>query len=346
MMIPYRTRRLLRRLGTVLLALVLFGIVITLCWTTWVERYIVYTRDGVILDFEQDYHIQEGILALPPVQDDSVSIYFNEGENALELSTELTQLKGYYISTAALSSNMTQSMEIVKALEDGAAVMIDVMSIKGAYYYSTKMPEANIANIDLNSADTLIQMVTKGDYYAIARIPAFRNYYFGLNYPDEGLPFAGGSGYLWMDDSGCYWLKPTSTAVLNYLIELIAELKSLGFDEVVLTDFCFPNTEKVTFKGDKQEALVSAMNTLINNCNSSGFAVSFAVSDYTFPIPEGRSRLYLQNIPAKNVGLAASQVTITDPDIRLVFIADTNDTRYDDYGVIRPIDAATVLENQ
>ena len=189
-------------------------------------------------------------------------------------------------------------------------------------------------------------MVTKGDYYAIARVPAFRNDYFGLNNPDEGLPYAGGSGYLWLDETGCYWLRPDSTKVLNYLIQLTAELKGLGFDEVVFTDFCFPNTEKVTFKADKHEALVSAMNTLITNCNTSGFAVSFAVTDHTFPIPDGRSRLYLEKIPAKNVGLVVSQVAITDPEIRLVFIADTNDTRFDDYGVIRPIDAATVLETQ
>ena len=345
MIIPYRTRRFLRRLGTFLLAVTIFGILAALCWTTWIERYIIYTRDGVHFDFEQDYHIQEGILALPPSRDDSVSIYFNEGDNALELSTELTQLKGYYVSTTALA-DIPKVTETVKALEDGTAVMIDVVSIKGVYYYNTDMPNANTANIDLNAADTLIQVVTKGDYYAIARVPAFRNYYFGLNNVDEGLPFAGGTGYLWMDDAGCYWLRPDSTKVLNYLIELTAELKSLGFDEVVFTDFCFPNTEKIKFKGDKHEALVSAMNTLITNCNTTAFAVSFSVSDYTFPVPEGRSRLYLENIAAKNVGLAASQVTITDPEIRLVFIADTNDTRFDDYGVIRPIDAATVLENQ
>lgn len=346
MTIPYRTRRFLRRLGTFLLAVTLFSILFTLCWTTWVERYIIYTRDGVVFDFEQDYHIEEGVLALPPTNEDSVSIYFNEGDNALELSTELTQLKGYYISTSDLSTDIAGTMETLKTLESGTAVMVDVMSAKGVFYYSTEMENANTANIDLNSADTLVQMVTKGDYYSIARVSAFRNYYFGLNFVDEGLPYAGGTGYLWMDDGGCYWLKPTSTTVLNYLIELVTELKALGFDEVVFTNFCFPNTEKVTFNGDKNEALISAMNTLITNCNTSGFAVSFAVSDYTFPIPDGRSRLYLEGIPAKNVGLAASQVVISEPDIRLVFIAETNDTRYDDYGVIRPIDSASVLENQ
>ena len=346
MMIPYRTKQFLRRLGTVLLAVLLFGILFTLCWTTWVERYIVYTRDGVVLNFDQDYKIQEGVLALPPSKEDAVSIYFNEGDNAMELSTELTQLKGYYISTSVLSGDIAGTMDLLRTLEKDTAVMIDVQSIKGVSYYSSGMPEAVIADIDISAADSLIQLVTKGEFYAIARVPAFRNYYFGLNNVEHGLPYAGGTGYLWMDDYGCYWLKPSSTRVLNYLIALVEELKGLGFDEVVFTDFCFPNTEKVTYKGDKAEALVSAMNTLITNCNTSGFAVSFSVSDYTFPIPEGRSRLYLENIPAKNVGLVASQVLITDPDIRLVFMADTNDTRYDDYGVMRPIDSASVLENQ
>lgn len=346
MIFPYRTRRRLRRLGTFLLAVLIFGILVTICWTTWVQRYIIYTRDGVVLNFDQDYHIQEGIVAVPPGDEDSISIYFNEGDNALELSTELTQLKGYYISTSVLASDIAGTMETVRSLESGTAVMVDVKSIKGVYYYSTQIEGANTANIDLNAADALIQQVTKGDYYAIARLPAFRDYYFGLNFVDEGLPYAYGTGYLWMDDNGCYWLKPNSTKVLNRLIEIVDELKALGFDEVVFTDFCFPNTENITFNGDKNEAIVSAMNTLISNCNTSGFAVSFSVSNHTLPIPEGRSRLYLESIPAKNVGLIASQVVITEPDIRLVFMAETNDTRYDDYGVIRPIETASLLEEQ
>lgn len=346
MIIPYRTRRRLRRLGTFLLAVLIFGILVTICWTTWVERYIIYTRDGVILDFEQDYKIQEGVVALPPSDEGSVSIYFNEGENALEVTTELTQLKGYYISTSVLAGDIAGTMETVRSLESGTAVMIDVKSIKGVYYYSTDIEGVNTANIDLNAVDALIQQVTRGDYYAIARLPAFRDYYFGLNFVDEGLPYAGGTGYLWMDNDGCYWLKPDSTKVLNRLIEIVDELKALGFDEVVFTDFCFPDTESVTFRGDKREALVGAMNTLITNCNSTGFAVSFSVTDYSFPVPEGRSRLYLEKIPAKNVGLVVSQVSITEPDIRLVFMAETNDTRYDEYGVLRPIETASVLENQ
>ena len=36
----------------------------------------------------------------------------------------------------------------------------------------------------------------------------------------------------------------------------------------------------------------------------------------------------------------------SESQIRLVFVAQTNDTRYDEYGVLRPIDSAEQLEAQ
>lgn len=36
---------------------------------------------------------------------------------------------------------------------------------------------------------------------------------------------------------------------------------------------------------------------------------------------------------------AASQVTLADPAVHLVFLTEFHDTRYDAYGVLRPITA-------
>lgn len=347
MMIPYRTRRLLHRFGMILLAVLVLIVLFVLCWSAWVERYIVYTRDGVVFDFDLDYQISDGVLALPPSADDTaVSIYFNEGDNALELSTELTQLKGYYVSADELLNNISGVTTTVRELEDGTAVMLEVKNGKGVSYYDSQLSDAVVAEVDVSAVSQLITLITRGNYYAIARVSAFQDYYYGLNNVEEGLPYAGGSGYLWMDDEGCYWLKPSSTAVMNRLIAIVEELKGLGFDEVVFTDFCFPNTEKVTYKGDKAEALATAMDTLITNCNTSSFCVSFSVTDYTLAVPDGRSRLYLEKISAQSVAQVAATVNITDGDIRLVFMAETNDTRFDDYGVLRPISSAAELENK
>ena len=52
MSITYRTRRRLRRIGTAALFLLMLFVIGWFCWVIWVERYIVYTRDGASIDFD------------------------------------------------------------------------------------------------------------------------------------------------------------------------------------------------------------------------------------------------------------------------------------------------------
>ena len=65
--------------------------------------------------------------------------------------------------------------------------------------------------------------------------------------------------------------------------------------------------------------------------------MSFATTDMNFPLPEGRSRMYLQNVGAKNVGAIVDQAQVTDPLVNLVFMVSSNDTRFNEYSVLRPI---------
>ena len=46
MSIPYRHRRILRRVGIVALACLLAFLVVWLCWVVWLQRYVVYTSSG------------------------------------------------------------------------------------------------------------------------------------------------------------------------------------------------------------------------------------------------------------------------------------------------------------
>ena len=80
--------------------------------------------------------------------------------------------------------------------------------------------------------------------------------------------------------------------------------------------------------------------TLVSACSSETFTVSFTSTDPAFPLPDGRCRLYMENIPAEEVSLMVEQAIMTDPEIRMVFLASTNDNRYDDYGVLRPLEMA------
>ena len=120
----------------------------------------------------------------------------------------------------------------------------------------------------------------------------------------------------------------------------MTELKALGFDEVVFSEFRIPNAESIVFKEDKAEAIKKAAQTLVTACSTDSFAVSFMATDSTFPVPDGRTRLYMENVSPKNVGAVAAQFNFPNPQASLVFMCTTNDTRFDEYSVMRPISMA------
>ena len=346
MNIPYRTRRMLNRIGMAALALLLVTIVVWFCWVIWIERYVVYTREGATLDLEVSSNDLVGEVARPPVGDANVSIYYNDGSGAVETSNELTQLDGYYIDAKTLTENIAGVWDLLDPLPAGPPIMIELKGGYGSFYYSSKLSDAvHSESVSVDSVDALIKEMKQLGFYTIARVSSLRDYNFGLNHVTSGLPLVG-KPYLWNDNGGCYWLKPTDAAAINWISAYVNELKEMGFNEVLLADFQFPISDGYSYNGDKDADLLSAAQTLLNNCATTTFTLSFSVSNAAFPLPEGRCRIYLEGVDAANVGAKASQVTFKDPDVRLVFLTDANDTRFNEYSVLRPISASTVLEQQ
>ena len=338
MAIPYRTRRRLQRLGTLALALLVLFLFSWLCWVIWVERYIIYTEDGATIDFNLNPQIPMGEVALRPVPGEGPEIHYNEGENAVNTSTDLLQMNGYYITYDLLKDDFDNVKAKVLALPTNTPVMIDVKGGHG-FYYSTELAETVVnTTVNATAIDELIQAMRQKNLYLIARFPAFQDYHYGLNHVPSGIPFTGGGGALWMDDDRCYWLKPRDPSTMGYLTSIILELRGLGFNEVVLDKFWVPTGTKVNYTGDPIEDLTECATRLLSNVTTNSFTLSFTVSDASFVLPEGRCRMYLNNIPARDVEITATKATISQPEIRMVFIADSNDTRYDTFSVLRTID--------
>lgn len=335
MTLPYRTRRTLLRTGAVLLILLLVAILVWGCWILWLSRFVIYTQDGAKIDFSLPEHLASGELAQPPEPDETISINYNDTSGTV--NTELAQLGGYYVEISALQKDISAVKSQIQALPAGTAVMVDVKNIYGRFYYSSSVSDARNSSIDIQAMDQLIEYLDKSSMYTIARLPALRDYQYGLNHVPDGLPTAG--GYLWMDGDGCYWLNPASSGTLSYLVQIANELKSLGFDEVVFYDFYFPETTGIVYTQDKAQALATAAKTLVSSCATDTFAVSF-VGSADFALPEGRSRLYMENVEAINAANAAQQTGLADPAIRLVFLTEVHDTRFDKYSVLRPLSAA------
>ena len=335
-MIPYRTRGFLRRFGILLLVVAIVAVAVLICWLAWLDRYVVYTRDrGAVLDFSQSSQTLTGQTAVKPPEKDPVEIFTYEGSQEEIDDKKLARLGGYYITGKDLENDLEAVKAQLEILPENTPVMMDVKSIYGNFFYSSAVSEHRNSDLDIAVMDELIAQLNSGKFYTIARLPALRDRQYGLTHVNDGLPVA--AGYLWMDDYGCYWLNPAKDGTITYLVSITNDLRDLGFDEVMFTDFRFPETDQLDYSGDKAAAIKTAAENLVSKCAGDTFAVSFLASDSTVQAVDGRSRLYLKGVDAADAAAAAAQYSMEDPAVGIVFLTESHDTRYEAFGALRPI---------
>lgn len=337
-MIPYRFRHSFRKCITALLWVAMICGVFFLCWLLWLNRYIVYTRDGAKLDFDQSPDYPQGELAVPPTTDTTVNIYFDDGSQTPDVDqTELKQLSGIYVTADMLSDHFDTVVQQLKELPAGSTIMLDVKSIHGKFYYTTDLGPGSTV-VPTQQMSQLIAQLHRSGHYLIAKVPAFRDYYYAVEHVSSGI-FNKNRKSLWLDPDRTYWLNPAKEDILSYLREIITELRLIGFDEVVLSDFSVPQNDFIYYDADPADVIQKAA-TALSAISSDTFAVSFLVTDPTFPIPEGRNRLYFADVAAANAAATAAATGITETDKRIVFLTNLMDTRYDPYSVLRPLEVA------
>ena len=98
MSIPYRTQQNIKHFAVALLVLAVVGAAVWAMWLLWLQRFVVYTRqDGAVLNMEISENLAPGQAAIPPIEEENIEIFYNEGEEKVNLSTDLAPLKGYYV---------------------------------------------------------------------------------------------------------------------------------------------------------------------------------------------------------------------------------------------------------
>ena len=338
MNLSYRARKRLKQallIGGALLAILAF---VWMLWILWLDRYVVYTRDGAKLDFSHSSKDMVGQSAVNAKPKDPVSIYYNEGENLLAAGGEMTQMDGYYITGDMLSQEFDTVQSMIRKLPSGTPVLLDVKDVNGRFFYSTDLGP-NRSTIDPARMDAFIKDLCASNLYVIARFSAFREYSFAVDNVNYGLASTKGA-YLYMDSGRCYWLNPTSNGTLTFVMQQLAQIKALGFDEVVLGNFCFPNSTEYRFTGDKTQTLIDTAKMLVDTYGSEYFTMSFEVTDDAFTLPEGKCRIYRTGCLAEEAKSVAERSTVDDTAVKLVFVTELLDTRFDPYSVLRPLTSA------
>ena len=343
MIFSYRTRRVLKRLLILLLALALIGVGVLMCWLLWLQRYVIYTPDGAILDFNKPLQYAPGAIITPTEPLPTVNINYGAPEEE-QPKTELERFSGYYVTLETLLSDFDNIAQKLRKLEPGSTLLLDVKSVSSYSYFSTDVG-MRATDFDTTKLDSLISELRQKGHYLIARIPAFQEYRYILADERErvpnGLPKDGGNGALWLDADGpCYWMNPAKEGTISYLIQTISELRQRGFNEVVLDDFRFPRTDMIPFILMEDQALIDAADTIVKACATDSFCVSFVRTKPDLPLPEGRTRLYLEGATILDAPVMLEQSGFADPIPRVVFLTDTGDTRFDEYCVLRPIEMA------
>lgn len=339
MSLSYRSRRRIGRTLTTLGVIALIALVVWLVWIVWVGRYIVYTSEGAKLDFSVDPTFPSGEVATAPPPGETVDIIFEvlPPEETTPPVEEDPRLRGYYIDPEDLKTDITAVRDRLEQLPAGTAVLLDVKDHTGTFY--TSALAASPTGMDIAQMDELITWLEGRDLHTIARLPALRDRAYALSHTQDGLTKDDGSGHLWADEDGHFWLDPTAQGTRDHLTQVAQELWDLGFDEVVFTQFCYPDTDELAFDGDRTQALGDAAAALVENCTGKDLWLSFE-SGAIFPLPSGNTRLCMQDVPASQLHEIAAQAVTDDPARQLLFLTTVNDTRFDQYGVLRPLEDA------
>ena len=335
----YRNKRAVRKtariLGGVLLALALLVIGRVL----YVQRYVTYTPEGVKLDYGQRLDYTGQAPAEPDPAEYPFETVLDAAAQTDEEAEKQTRLDGYSISTTMLVNGVDQVRSALSEVDGYNAVVIDVKSIYGNFYYSTQLSGAPRADaLDISEVDKLIEELTgRSDLIVIARVPAFSDRRYALAHQSEGLPIWNGA--LWEGDDVCYWLNPYSNNVQGYLTSIAIELSQRGFDGVLFDDFYFPDSDRIMWNATitRDEAVLDAAANIADSLYGYGIEVLFGSA------PTGAAayadRVCVTTDAAEDVnsiveGLSPS---LADPAAQIVFLTSSRDTRFAACGVIRPL---------
>ena len=314
-------------LAAFLLALVLFAV--------YMGRYVVYTPEGVRLDFGRDTSKDVSLPAADTADTEPVGSIPIEFADPDPRGQESDLISGYYIDLEMLQ-DPAAVLEAVKELSPPCTVLMDLKGGNGSFYYTTAIDGARQADIDIATVDAVISYLRSHGFTMVARVRTFQDSNFAEQHYNCSLRTA--SGALWVGN-GFYWLDPDSDTVVAYLKQIARELAEKGFKEIVFHDFRFPNGTQIVYNSDKSrtELIAGVATDLLNFFASSNITISFGNPSSDFALT-GSSHVYISGLTGSGVGATVKSFTkLEDPKTQLIFLTGSKDRRFDEYQVLRPL---------
>lgn len=254
----YRGKRKYSWLITLAAMLLILLIILAVWLFYYLQRYIVYDKDGLHLDLsapraELQPPATEG--PLPPAERVEVEIVVEHKDYSqvvTDAGRDLAPMRALSVPAAELTeSTLTY---YTANMGDFDALVLELKGTDGLlrYHSGVALAESYAVNGTLELAPLVSQFKEKG-IYMVAQLSALtdsamsqRNAPIALKNSATGAPLA--------DADGSGWLDPYSEDTRAYLLDLLTELRDMGFDEVLLTGLTCPDSEYLQFSLDMTKA--------------------------------------------------------------------------------------------
>ena len=335
----YQNKRRAKTALLVIAAAVIIFLLVVLYRFIYLGRYVRIIDGKVTFDYSQNFK-ELSKEADKPYQAPEIDIIIDEPTQQTSASADLPleALNGKYITSQMLLDMDSVSAAYSQLTDLPDTILIDLKSIYGNFYYSSNTIGAVTSSADIDKIDSFIRTLgSRDDTYLIARISSLSDSNYALAHQSYGLPRSDGA--LWMCDRGCYWLDPMEDDVQDYLVSIAIELSSMGFDEIVFDGFYVPDSKYIKYNRDitREEASIQSAEAIRSKLSDTPIRVSFT-SQYP-GVYTHSDRIYLATDDGAAVASLVESVseTVTDPSTEVVFLTPSRDTRFDSYGILRPL---------
>lgn len=188
---------------------------------------------------------QEEVIETPPVE-----VLEPEPEPTPEPEPEpepeIFELNSLYFDVT-LVDDETYLDEILSKTQDGTinAVVIPLKNRDGSFNYVSELSYKTVSLIGTDLTEIISTLQSIEDLYLIADVSMYGDDHYAYNYTTTAVKASGTNTFY--DYSSERWITPYSEEGHTYLSEVLLEVNSLGFDEIMMSNFSFPAQGKLSY---------------------------------------------------------------------------------------------------
>lgn len=322
----YRQKLLLKRFLIFLGVLIVVVFLVLLIGFSYLGRFVIYTEEGARFSFNDPDTTSSELVSDAPVAGPEQPVLII-GDSIMEDPTLSDE------DTIILEDHEINGLIVdYDTLVDGSTLNAIEFSENNYNTLVLEMRSGSSGILNSEPVLTLIQRAKSQDIKLIAFMSCLNDISYAEEHSSQALSVYGGD--YWLTSGGSYWLDPTNSAVQDYIIYMINSLSEMGFTEVILNHFYYPDDSAINFSIEnltRDEALVQAYQNIEDSVDNNS-TLSLFISD-----PENGHQAfdYAEHLYVYySNGSKLDDYLKNHPDRYIVFVTNSHDTRFENHGRI------------